>query len=421
MAIGNTTAKKNVVCSKYSTTCTASALLGSTTHCFTVRAVSSVGPGNWSNPPSCFQTSSATAPEAPNDVHPVTTSQFGLGIGWETSRNNGALVLGYDVEIRWEPPASQNGDREAGLPEWAPGCTVKGGANECTVSSLLPGNDYDVRVRANNSVGDGEWTEVGKLHTDHLFSQPPNATVNLTETSAGCGKLQVNWPAVTAANDGGAMVLGYDVEMGRCHIDFDHNPTLFALGPVPSAPPTSKRGSSTSHSTSSNDPCEDAGGKPIAFASVYSGRLLEAVVSDLAGDASYCFRARARNSKGTGVWGTIHCHRTPGASTPGAPELLPAPVDTSSTSITVGWLTPDSCGAAITSFNLESTFWWTDAPLAYGCDYIYTEKGREREGGSERERDTYMYWQSSTLLGSPPPPSSLAHPLSSREGIVLSN
>ena len=108
----------------------------------------------------------------------MTTNQFGFKLGWGSSENNGAVVIGYDAEIRWEQPAAaqEGGDKVVHAQEgnylanWRQGCTTTttGAANECTISNLLPGNDYDVRVRANNTVGPGEYAEVGrpvKLHT----------------------------------------------------------------------------------------------------------------------------------------------------------------------------------------------------------------------------------------------------------------
>jgi hypothetical protein len=65
-----------------------------------------------------------------------------------------------------------------------------------------------------------------------------------------------------------------------------------------------------------NDPCIDAGGTAVVFDPLYTGPALATIADQLAGDASYCFRARAVNSKGNGEWGTVRCHRTAGASEP---------------------------------------------------------------------------------------------------------
>ena len=132
---------------------------------------------------------SASVPSAPPP--PTLTAGDGqLAVGWSAPADNGAAIIDYDVQYRpaggsWSELGGQLLDRRA------------------TITGLTNGTTYEVRVRAGNSVGKGNWSASATGTPASVPSRPAAPTL-----TAGDRQLGVSWRA-PAAN--GATIGDYDV------------------------------------------------------------------------------------------------------------------------------------------------------------------------------------------------------------------
>ncbi len=108
-----------------------------------VRAQNSVGEGGWSE-----QLRATPVPEALGT--PAVSLSPGDGqivASWPEPATNGAAISGYDVRYKLSSESSWD--------DWA----HSGTGREATITGLTNGMEYDVQVRARNSVGEGGWSE----------------------------------------------------------------------------------------------------------------------------------------------------------------------------------------------------------------------------------------------------------------------
>eukprot|EP00040_Diaphanoeca_grandis_P036011 m.227996 g.227996 ORF g.227996 m.227996 type:complete len:635 (+) comp33533_c0_seq3:107-2011(+) len=303
-------------------------LLGSTTYCFRVNAESSVGVGNFSEP-NCTHTLSPTVPSSPLDLKPLRTSNLSITLGWVAANRNGDPLDTYTVEYAKMATNYDQPETPMSL-LWEIGCVVNvdvdvdlatsvHNLSQCVVNSLEQKTKYLFRVQANNSMGYGAFDSPNiQFHVDSVDATAPRPPTNVNISAAGIDALNVTWDVL---NDGGAMVLVNEMQM--------------------TANTTSKK-----------------------YSTVYSDFEQQDAVSQLNGSSLYCFRIRAKNSVGTGGWSKEQCFETLTPKAPDDPNIFKVPLNTSSTSITVGWSAPHDNGRPITNYTLQQTDWWTNKPLS---------------------------------------------------------
>ena len=116
-------------------------------------------------------------PEAPTIVPANTDGDMTLAIGWTVPENTGPAIIDYDVAYR-----------VSGTTEWMD--TPYDGVETAT---LLPGltasTAYEIRVRASNDEGTGQWSDAG---TGNTAIARPDAPVNLT-AHPGDGDVTLTW------------------------------------------------------------------------------------------------------------------------------------------------------------------------------------------------------------------------------------
>ncbi|MDE0693936.1 MAG: fibronectin type III domain-containing protein [Gammaproteobacteria bacterium] len=243
---------------------------------------------------------SAEAPDAPS-APTLTAGETWLEASWTAPADNGAAIAGYDVEYR------ETGGNWTDAGHTGTGTTKR-------IESLTADTAYEVRVRATNAEGAGDWSASASARTDAAAEAPdaPSApTLTVGETW-----VEASWAAPA---DNGAAITGYDVEYretGGNWTDASHTGTG-----------TTRR------------------------------------ITGLVADTAYEVRVRASNAEGEGDWSPAASGRTDAAVE--APDAPSAPtLTTGETWIDVSWAAPADNGAAIAGYDVhyrETGGNWTDA------------------------------------------------------------
>ena len=112
---------------------------------------------------------------------------------WTAPNDNGAAITGYDVEYR------ETGGNWQDAGHTGTGTTKR-------ITGLTADTAHEVRVRASNSEGDGDWSGVASGRTE-VEATPPDAPAAPTLT-AGTTWIEATW---SAPDDNGAAITGYDL------------------------------------------------------------------------------------------------------------------------------------------------------------------------------------------------------------------
>ena len=187
------------------------------------------------------------APSAPS----LTAGETWLDVSWTAPDDNGAAITGYDVHYR-ETGGNWTDANHTGT------TTTK------RIESLTPDTAYEVRVRASNDEGAGDWSPSASARTDASVEKPDAPSAPSLTT--GETWLEATW---TAPDDNGAAITGYDVhyrETGGNWQNANHTGTG-----------TTKR------------------------------------IESLTPDTAYHVRVRASNAEGTGDWSPSASGRTDAA------------------------------------------------------------------------------------------------------------
>ena len=273
----------------------------------------------------------AEAPDAPS-APTLTAGETWLEASWTAPADNGGAITGYDVHYR-ETGGNWQDASHAGT------TTTK------RIESLTPDTAYEVRVRASNAEGAGDWSPEASARTDPSAEEPdaPSAPT----LTAGTTWLEASW---TAPADNGAAITDYDLhyrETGGNWQDANHTGTG-----------TTKR------------------------------------IESLTPDTAYEVRVRASNAEGAGDWSPAASRRTDAAAE--APDAPSAPTLTAGTTwLEVSWTAPSDNGAAITGYDVhyrETGGNWQDAShvgtattkriesLATDTDYEVRVRAKNAEG-----------------------------------------
>ena len=116
-------------------------------------------------------------PEAPTIVPANTDGDVTLAVSWTMPANTGPVIIDYDVAYRL-----------SGASAW-----IDANYDGLETATVLPGltasTAYEVRVRASNAEGTGQWSDAG---TGNTAIARPDAPVNLT-AHPGDGEVILTW------------------------------------------------------------------------------------------------------------------------------------------------------------------------------------------------------------------------------------
>ena len=161
-----------------------------------VRAENAQGEGPWG------QSTGATLQSEPSAPMPVLARGFeSLGVSWLEPFDGGATITDYDVEYQ-----------RVGFPPWTP-VTHTGAGRSVTITGLNDGREYDVRVRATNSIGIGEWSTP-------VTGQPITTPSVPTNVNYNAGTRTVTWEPPT--DNGGSPITNYEVLWTRADHPNEH-------------------------------------------------------------------------------------------------------------------------------------------------------------------------------------------------------
>ena len=270
-----------------------------------VRAQNAAGNGSWS---SSRKATPATKPSTPSPT--VSAGHRQLVVSWDAPSDGGDDISDYDVQYK-----------KSSVSTWT-NANHSGTGTTKTISSLTNGTEYDVQVRATNSVGDSAWSSSVSGTPDQVPRKPSKPTV-----TRGDQQLSVSWSAPT---NNGTDITDYDVQYKKS-TDSDW----------------------TSHS--------------------FTGTGTSTTITGLDNGTKYDVQVRAENDAGEGAWSDSR-KATP-ATTPSAPSPT---VSEGHRQLVVSWSEPSDGGDDITDYDVqycehkpnasqnandctESTATWTDA------------------------------------------------------------
>ena len=278
--------------------------------------------------------------------------------------------------LTWTAPASNGG---SAIQNYTVGYTRSGQAEvttvvagtPATISSLLNGQTYSFRVRANTGFGAGNWSDVSTV----AITGVPDVPTGLSATPAS-GQATIAW--TPPVDNGGSAIIRYDIE---------YTPA----------------GGTAQTTTASASP---------------------KVVTGLENGKSHSFRVRAVNSVGNGAYTNPVV-----ATVAGVPDAVSvAAVTVASGSASVSWSTPNNNGATITSYTVEftpsggspQTRTATQSPLSItglinGRTYSFRVRASNIIGNGE-----YGSAASATVAGTPGTPTSFAGVANAPNQIALS-
>ncbi len=257
-----------------------------------VRAVNENGESLWSPSANATPVAAPAAPAVPG----LTPGDRQIEVAWSAPADNGAVIIDYDVQYKL------TGASDTSWTELNPGTSVTLSA---TITGLNNGQSYQVRVRAENSVDKGGWSESASA-TPSPTPTAPDAPAAPTLTP-GDSRLGVSWRV--PGSDGGSPVTGYNVQY---------------------RPVTSPATSWTNYT--------------------FSGTWPSVTITGLANGQSYQVQVQAENSVDKGGW-SESASATPatGPAAPSAPDLTPG-----DERLKVVWSAPaDNGGAPVTDYNVR--------------------------------------------------------------------
>ena len=226
---GSTWTEWNAGNTSTTTSATITTLTNGTSYQVQVRAGNTHGDGPWS--PSATLTPGLPATPDKPTVEPGNRS---LTVKWTAPADNGSPITDYDVEYR-----SFSQAKLGNWVHWKPSETST--STSTTITGTDNGTDYQTRVKARNSAGDGGWSP----HSDGVKSGAP-ATPDAPVLTPGSNKLAATW---TAPADNGSAINNYDVRYrttgGSAWTRLDFNLGITLPGTLPN-----------NETSSTNDPID---------------------------------------------------------------------------------------------------------------------------------------------------------------------
>ena len=373
---------------------TITGLTNGTSYRVQVRAQNAASAGAWS---AGAQTSAGLPgrPGAPT----LTPGDGQIAVSWTAPAANGSAIIDYDV--RWRKTG------QAPVPDWSePGTDATSTDLTATITGLDNDDEYEVQVRAQNSVGAGAWSDSHKatpVETDTAPAFDTNASINdqpytvgsavsveLPEASGGNGTLSYTMsPTLPAGLSlSGRTISGaptvsqeqasytYTVSDSDANTAATDTDTLaLKISVAPAKAPTPSAALGDGEVTLTWDKPADTGisgwqtktdSGDWADATVSGTSELSTTVDTLTNGTAYSFRIRAHAGSGADrVFGdpSDAVSETP-ATTPGKPDKPDLSVGDEK--LVVTWTAPDKRGSDIVDYDLR----WrkTDATTWDGPD-----------------------------------------------------
>ena len=166
------------------------------TYHYRVSASNSAGRGPVSNAASARTTGSR--PTAPYDLVAVPNGPNRVDLTWSAPDDDGGSpITGYRIE------ASRNDDAWTNLEE-----STESRSTKYSHTGLTPGDEWRYRVYAINAIGESRRSNTAIAST---ASEKASMPTNLTAVSAGTSVINLSW--TEPADDGGAEITGYQIEV----------------------------------------------------------------------------------------------------------------------------------------------------------------------------------------------------------------
>ncbi|BDA40522.1 probable fibronectin type-III domain-containing protein 3a [Coccomyxa sp. Obi] len=356
--------------------CTVSGLRAGCIYRVRVRARNDSGYSPYSQPTDVG--TAADVPGQPSAPAAASRTAHTLSVTWEPpAHDGGSPVLSYRLELcrvgpteGWNCGASKGKQKRE---EVFSSVLLEDGGLGChaDIDSLDPGNEYLLRVIANNSLGSSPASAVGRVCTKAAPPVPPDPP-QMGMQAATANALQLAWSEPWG---NGAPITSYTLEMAPAD-------ALVSQSQDPFTPPQECAGDQESVSASSGGqvaagyaassaassvdgeegastsdqavrpPRRRGGRRGDAFNHVYSGPDTSCTVQSLDPFTEYAFRLRASNSAGRSGWSSLVCLRT-ASGPPSVPVSLTAD-GSSCSSIVAGWGEPEQdYGAPITCYQVD--------------------------------------------------------------------
>ena len=268
-------------------------LMNGSAYTFRIRAEAAVGNGAWSDEVT------ATPVAAPGRVTGLAGagSAGQMALSWIEPSDNGSPILRYRVQ-------------------WKSGAQAYGATREATsahlthtVMGLASGTEYDFRVRAENAIGNGDWSA-------EFSGTPATEPGRVTGLDAVAGDRRATL-GYTAPASGGSPILRYRIQWR-------------------------------------------SGGQGYSSSRDTTRVGLQAVIQNLSNGTAYTFRVRAENDVGNGDW-SDEVSATP-VAVPG--QVSGAVTNASAGQVGLGWLEPDDGGSEITRYRVQ----WKSGAQQFGTD-----------------------------------------------------
>ena len=157
---------------------------------FKVRAVNDAGKSEWSNVVS--HATPCTTPSVPTNVE-AAPGDSKVNLTWDVPENNGSsAITGYEIQ------QDENANELRSCTE-----------NKLDIKELINGTKYSFKVRAVNSAGCSEWSNVvGPVAPCTAPSTPNNV-----EAAPGDSNIQLSWNL--PGNNGGSVITGYEIQQSK--------------------------------------------------------------------------------------------------------------------------------------------------------------------------------------------------------------
>ena len=175
-------------------------LINGTEYAVRVRAVNTIGDGDWSPAASATPEAPTTVPDAPA-MPTLTAGDREIAVSWSAPEDDGgSAITGYRVQ--WTLATDTGFDNAIG--------SINISGTSYNIAGLTNGTEYAVRVRAQNLVGNGDWSDSAEASpTPEASTTVPDAPAMPTLT-AGDREIAVSWSA--PEDDGGSAITGYRVQ-----------------------------------------------------------------------------------------------------------------------------------------------------------------------------------------------------------------